>query len=66
MPRRDKLIQRIVARPPEASFADVRAVFEQAGWILHRTKGSHHIFVKEGERSMTIPVVDGRRVKRTY
>jgi len=64
--QRRKLIDRIRARPPEADFDDVRKLLEEFGWSLARTSGSHMHFTKEGERTITVPLVKGRRVKRTY
>ena len=66
MTRRDKLIERIRARPPEADFNDVRRLLEAFGWVLDREKGSHAMFTKPGERTITVPRIGGRRVKRTY
>lgn len=65
MTRRDKLVERIVRRPPDASFEDVRQVFVMYGWIYARTKGSHASFTKPGERTQVIPV-HGGRVRRVY
>ena len=31
-------------------------IFQKNGWMLNRIKGSHHIMVKENERSVPIPV----------
>ena len=62
--QRNKLIEQIRARPPEASFSDVRRLLEAYGWVLKRRKGSHFHFTKEGERTQTVPVVSGRYVKR--
>ncbi len=66
MTRRDKLIERIRARPPEADFNDVRRLLEAFGWVLDREKGSHAMFTKPGERTITVPRIGGRKVKRTY
>lgn len=66
MGRRDKLIARIRARPPEADFGDVQAVLEYFGWTLDRESGSHATFTKRGEFPLTVPKVGGRKVKRTY
>ena len=65
MSRRGRLIQRIVRRPPEAHFSDVQAILAEFGWSHDRTRGSHAIFVKEGERSITVHV-HGQRVGRRY
>lgn len=66
MSKRDKLIEKIRARPPEASFADVRALLEAFGWREGRNQGTHVTFVKENERSIIIIAEGGRLVKRTY
>ncbi|MBA3947547.1 MAG: type II toxin-antitoxin system HicA family toxin [Herpetosiphonaceae bacterium] len=66
MTRRDKLVARIRARPPEADFTDVSALLEEFGWILDRERGSHTIFIKSGEFPITIPKHGGRKVKRIY
>ncbi|MEX2314112.1 MAG: type II toxin-antitoxin system HicA family toxin [Thermomicrobiales bacterium] len=54
------------SRPVEMAFDDVRRVLEDHDWTFHRQKGSHAIFVKAGERSLTIPRHGGRSVKRVY
>jgi predicted RNA binding protein YcfA (HicA-like mRNA interferase family) len=64
--RRQKLISRICARPPEADFGDVRNLLEDFGWTLNRESGSHATFTKQGEYPIVVPKVRGRRVKRTY
>ena len=66
MSQRDKLIARIVARPPIADFYDVRRVLELFGWEQARQSGSHVSFVKAGERPIIIPLQSGRKVKRVY
>lgn len=66
MSQLEKLKARIRARPPEADFTDVRRLLEAFGWELSRESGSHVIFVKEGERPITVPRVGGRKVKRAY
>ena len=63
MAQLDKLIERIRARPPEASFSDVRRLLEAFGWTLKRQKGSHAHFTKPGERTQTVPLAKGRSVK---
>lgn len=62
----EKLIERIRARPPQADFEDVCKLLEAFGWKLARERGSHAMFIKEGERTIAVPKVHGRRVKRTY
>lgn len=47
--------------PSEVRFAAVRKKLEEHDWTLIRTKGSHHLFRKEGElRLICIPVHKGR------
>ncbi|MBA2278655.1 MAG: type II toxin-antitoxin system HicA family toxin [Chloroflexia bacterium] len=52
-------------RPPTARFSDVQAILAEFGWTHARTRGSHAIFVKGGERSITVPVHD-QKVGRRY
>lgn len=66
MTRRDKLIEKLRARPPQASFADVSTLLEGSGWTRDRQKGSHVTFVKAGERSISFPIVGGQHVKGIY
>lgn len=67
MIKREKLIARIRARPVEADFGDVRALLEDFGWRMRRAgRGSHVVFTKAGEPSITVPTASGRKVKRTY
>lgn len=67
MSQREKLIARIQARPPEAKFADVRALLEEFGWSEDRRKGSHITYVKVSEKQViTIALTSGRFVKRHY
>ena len=35
-------------------------------WKVARQTGSHVLFVKRGERTISVPLVSGRKVKRTY
>lgn len=66
MTKREKLIAKLRARPPQASFADVSTLLEGAGWTLDRQKGSHVTFAKDGERSISFPIVGGQHVKGIY
>ncbi len=63
----EKLKAKMRARPTEATFADVRKLLELNGWIMKPRGGtSHVIFKKPGERSLTIPITEGTRVKGVY
>jgi predicted RNA binding protein YcfA (HicA-like mRNA interferase family) len=35
---------------------DLSAILKENGWTLDRVKGSHHIFIKPGKRSIPVPV----------
>lgn len=65
MSRREKRIRRLVARPPEANFSEVRSVLEDHGWQLARQKGSHCIFTRSGEHPITVPIHNDK-VKEHY
>lgn len=49
----------------ESRFAEVRKLLERRGWSLARISGSHHIFVKQGELPISVPVHRGK-VKSVY
>jgi len=66
MTRLEKLIERIKARPPEADFGDVQRLLESFGYEKRRQEGSHVAFKKPSERTITVPLVSGRTVKRVY
>lgn len=51
--------------PSEVSFSQVRSLLESHGWTCSRIKGSHHIFTKEGELPISIPV-HRQKVKHFY
>ncbi len=66
MTRLDKLVERIKAWPPEADFGDVVRLLEAFGYERKRQEGSHVSFKKPGDRTITVPLARGRRVKRVY
>ena len=66
MTRLERLVRKICALPPEADADDVIALLQELGWTLDRQRGSHMVFIKSGEELLSIPLVRGRRVKRTY
>ena len=47
-------------------FDDVRRVLEAYGWGMRRGGKHTGVFTKEGERSITVPTRQGRRVAREY
>lgn len=65
--RIDKIEAKLKAHPSEASFSDVRAVFEHHGWTLRSIVGSHHVFVnKQQGLTYSVPTVGGTKVKGVY
>ena len=49
----------------ELRIAVVKRELEHHGWVLKRITDSHHIFVKEGESLLSIPV-HNNKVKTCY
>jgi predicted RNA binding protein YcfA (HicA-like mRNA interferase family) len=66
MSQLEKPIARLCSRPPDMDFNDVAALLEHFGYVRKDGKGSHVAFRKEGERTITVPTIGGRKVKRTY
>ena len=60
MGRLEKLRQRLMTRPVEMDFADIRLLLETDGWTLARVTGSHHHFRKSGQRRITVSVHNGK------
>jgi predicted RNA binding protein YcfA (HicA-like mRNA interferase family) len=68
MSRREKLRSKLRQQPAEASMQDVQTLLQRFGFILVRTRGSHHIFeYDDGDifKQIVVPV-HGRRVKKIY
>ena len=64
MSKREKLRERLKNNPTDATFADIRKLLEQEGFVLDRVTGSHHIFVRN-EIILPIPV-HNNKVKTVY
>jgi len=62
----DKLIDRLRRRPSETDVADIEQLLAQFGWLRARQKGSHVSFKKPGARTITLPLVHGRKIKGVY
>jgi len=62
--RKQKLIDRLINNPKQATFEDLRTLLRYAGFRLDRVTGSHHIFKKSGI-TFVIPV-HANRVKSVY
>ncbi len=66
MARRERLIEKLKRRPPHAEFSDVRQLLELCEWTFARQSSSHAMFTRAGQRTLTVPLVSGRKVKGTY
>ena len=66
MSKKEKLIQHLASLPATMRFSDVQKVLEWHGYELDRSNGSHFIFAKTGQPSITIPKKGGKTVARTY
>jgi predicted RNA binding protein YcfA (HicA-like mRNA interferase family) len=67
--RKEKLVDRILQRPPDMQFDEVEAVLRRHGFVEGSRKGktgSHHVFRHEDGRKITLPKKGGQRVKRAY
>lgn len=62
----DKLVKKLLLRPPEIKFDDIRYVLIEFGYQEIRSKGSHHSFKNEQGEVIIIPKKGGQKVKRTY
>ena len=66
MSKKEKLIERLLRKPVDMRFDEVRVILEYYGFMLDskNQKGSHFVFIK-GEQLITIPV-HNNVVKKTY
>ena len=62
----DRIIARLRQRPPQVDSGELRQVLQEYGWTYDRMRGSHAAFTNAGERTLIIPTVSGRHVKRPY
>ncbi len=51
-----KLLEMALAGSANVHFNDMVGLVEAFGFRLSRVKGSHHILIKEGKRSIPVPV----------
>jgi len=66
MSKKEKLLQKMLAKPPEITFGEFEAFMELHGWVKDRQKGSHAIFLSTSGEMLTVPQKHGKMVKRTY
>lgn len=64
---RERLIRKVCSYPPEASKEDVFALLKECGCTFVRYSGNNYaIFVLPDGELWNVPMVQGRRIKRTY
>jgi predicted RNA binding protein YcfA (HicA-like mRNA interferase family) len=68
MTKREKLRRKLRNPSADANMRDVQTLLGNFGFVLIRTRGSHHIFeYDDGERNEQVVFpVHGRKVKRVY
>ena len=49
----------------DVRYSEVKKLLESHGWTCSRVKGSHHVFTKDGELPISIPV-HRQKVKHSY
>jgi predicted RNA binding protein YcfA (HicA-like mRNA interferase family) len=66
MSKKEKLIERLLRKPVDMRFDEVKVILEHYGFVLDskNQKGSHFVFYK-GDKLITIPV-HNHMVKKTY
>lgn len=55
MSKYDKLLEKMKNNPTNISFEDLKKILEKEGYQGINSGGSHWVFRKEGEESITIP-----------
>jgi predicted RNA binding protein YcfA (HicA-like mRNA interferase family) len=66
MSKKEKLLQKMLAKPPEITFREFESFMELHGWTRERQKGSHAIFLSKSGEMLTVPQIHSKLVKRTY
>ena len=65
----EKVIEKMLSRPKEMDFNDVKRILEHEGWIMRKTTATSHIvFKKEGvEKIITLSLHSSNsKIKATY
>lgn len=55
MSKRYKILQKMANNPKNISFEELKKVLENSGYKGENSGGSHWVFRKDGEVSLTIP-----------
>ena len=66
MSKKEKLVERLLRKPVDMRFDEVKVILEYSGFTLDskNQKGSHFVFFK-GDKLITIPV-HNHVIKKTY
>jgi predicted RNA binding protein YcfA (HicA-like mRNA interferase family) len=55
MSQKEKLLKAMKNNPKNISFADIKKLLEDNGYIAYNSSGSHFVFRKEGFEHIVIP-----------
>lgn len=66
MSKLEKLIKKLLSRPPEAGFEEIYTILKAYGYQEIRSKGSHHAFENDQGDVIIISKKGGQKVKKTY
>ena len=66
MGKKDKLIDKLLKKPPEMRFDEIKKILENAGYKNVRAKGSHFIFKNSDDGKKVIIPTHNNRVKKCY
>ena len=66
MVKQDKLIEKLLKKPPDMRFDEVKRILENSGFKSVRTRGSHFIFKNSDTRKKVCIPTHNNRVKKCY
>jgi predicted RNA binding protein YcfA (HicA-like mRNA interferase family) len=66
MVKQDQLIEKLLKKPPDMRFDEVKRILENSGFKNVRTRGSHFIFKNSDTRKKVCIPTHNNRVKKCY
>ena len=66
MGRLEKLYMRVASAPANARFEDVVHLAEAVGFVCHRIRGSHHIFLHQDDPTAVLTLVPEQGQTKPY
>ncbi len=60
-----KLVRKMLHKPSEMRFNEVKLILNKFGWRKFKVKGDHFNY-KKGQEFLIVVAKKGRKVKRTY